>query len=303
MLKVFFNTFGVDDVGRGGIASRKAIEERQARAVHYRLTGVQVGSIVAECLDPYRRWHLGHRLGVIARNSIGSLLVRWEGDETYTHYTAGDARYKVDTNLWRISQLRQSNVFDALSGEERRADSLALTRVAGCGSIGISPPSEGDAPPTEEETPMAATKQQEKPAEAPADALKERDSYTAKQIATRIGTDPKTLRKFFRSPASTVEPVGQGGRYEFDASDLPKIREEFERWKNGKVKPGSANALGKTGEKGAKGPRRSKPAPAPVDIEEDDEDLELDDDPEEPTDEELDQLEDIVLDLDDEEDD
>lgn len=61
--------------------------------------------------------------------------------------------------------------------------------------------------------------------------LKERETYTAKQVATRCGTDPKTMRKFFRSNHSTVEPVGQGGRYDFDAKDLPKIKREFNTWR------------------------------------------------------------------------
>lgn len=62
--------------------------------------------------------------------------------------------------------------------------------------------------------------------------LKERESYTAKQVAMRCGTDAKTMRKFFRSSHSTVEAVGQGGRYEFDAKDLPKIKTEFANWLN-----------------------------------------------------------------------
>ena len=62
----------------------------------------------------------------------------------------------------------------------------------------------------------------------------QRDEYSAKQVATRIGTDAKTLRKFFRSAASTVEPVGFGGRYNFAAEDLPKIREEFAQWSSKK---------------------------------------------------------------------
>ena len=61
--------------------------------------------------------------------------------------------------------------------------------------------------------------------------LKERDTYTAKQVAARLGTDAKTMRKFFRSSHSTVEPVGQGGRYEFEARDMPKIKKEFAAWR------------------------------------------------------------------------
>jgi hypothetical protein len=62
--------------------------------------------------------------------------------------------------------------------------------------------------------------------------LKERETYTAKQVAMRCGTDAKTMRKFFRSSHSTVEAVGQGGRYEFEAKDMPKIKAEFTAWLN-----------------------------------------------------------------------
>ena len=62
-------------------------------------------------------------------------------------------------------------------------------------------------------------------------SLPERDSYTAKQVAARCGTDAKTLRKFLRSSHSTAEAVGQGGRYEFDADDLPLIKKEFGAWR------------------------------------------------------------------------
>lgn len=58
--------------------------------------------------------------------------------------------------------------------------------------------------------------------------------YSAKQVATRIGTDAKTLRKFFRSPASSFDAVGQGGRYEFPASQLPEIQRAFNSWLGGK---------------------------------------------------------------------
>ena len=76
----------------------------------------------------------------------------------------------------------------------------------------------------------AAQERQMAQAAAKTGQLQERDTYTAKQVATRCGTDAKTMRKFFRSNHSTVEPVGQGGRYEFDAKDFPKIKREFDTW-------------------------------------------------------------------------
>jgi hypothetical protein len=57
-------------------------------------------------------------------------------------------------------------------------------------------------------------------------------TFGAKQVATRIGTDAKTFRKFLRSPASPVSAVGQGKAYEIPESDLPKIAKAFNKWKN-----------------------------------------------------------------------
>lgn len=64
--------------------------------------------------------------------------------------------------------------------------------------------------------------------------MSEEKTYSAKQVATRIGTDAKTLRKFFRSSASPFEAVGQGGRYEFPAKELPEIKKLFDRWNKAK---------------------------------------------------------------------
>ncbi len=147
---------------------------------------------------------------------------------------------------------------------------------------------------------MAKT-EAETPAPA-ADKPVERETYTAKQVATRIGTDAKTLRKFFRSPASTTEAVGQGGRYEFDAADLPKIKEEFEKWNSTKSTraPRGQGAKEQRTSTGRKAPANVQP------IEEDDEILELDDDDieeleleDEPTAEDIEELEDEVEEEDD----
>jgi hypothetical protein len=55
-------------------------------------------------------------------------------------------------------------------------------------------------------------------------------TYSAKQVASRIGTDAKQLRKFFRDKQSGYTPVGQGGRYDFPEADIPKIKAAFDTW-------------------------------------------------------------------------
>jgi hypothetical protein len=67
------------------------------------------------------------------------------------------------------------------------------------------------------------------------------ETFSAKQIARRIGTDAKTFRKWLRSSASPYPPVGQGKRYEFPKADLERIKLHFDAWQNrgpkGKVAP------------------------------------------------------------------
>jgi len=54
-------------------------------------------------------------------------------------------------------------------------------------------------------------------------------SYTAATLATEVGTNPKALRVFLRTPESGVEPVGKGGRYslELTATQLAKFKKNF----------------------------------------------------------------------------
>lgn len=135
--------------------------------------------------------------------------------------------------------------------------------------------------------------------------LKERDTYTAKQVASRCGTDAKTMRKFFRSAHSTVKPVGQGGRYEFDAKDLPKIQKEFTAWSkrsagrtpiNTPAKQAAQDQIRKT-----KRERQPEPVPEPQPVDEDDFSPDTWGTPvdREPTPEELAELDDLDMDLDD----
>jgi len=78
---------------------------------------------------------------------------------------------------------------------------------------------------------MSKAAQERAAAQRARSSLPDRETYTAKQIAMRLGTDGKTLRKFFRSKYSSVEPVGQGSRYEFAAEDYPTIQAEFKAWR------------------------------------------------------------------------
>lgn len=60
------------------------------------------------------------------------------------------------------------------------------------------------------------------------------DTFSAKQVARRVGTDPKTFRKFLRSADSPYEPVGQGSQYEFPKADLLQLKRAFIAWQERK---------------------------------------------------------------------
>jgi hypothetical protein len=56
------------------------------------------------------------------------------------------------------------------------------------------------------------------------------------EVAAIIGTHPRQLRAFLRSPISTFVAVGSGARYEFTETDIPLIKKRFTEWQ-GQGKP------------------------------------------------------------------
>lgn len=57
--------------------------------------------------------------------------------------------------------------------------------------------------------------------------------FSAKEAAAELGTDARTLRKFLRSKQSPLEPVGQGNRYEFDSKEMKALKKAFVAWSAG----------------------------------------------------------------------
>lgn len=53
------------------------------------------------------------------------------------------------------------------------------------------------------------------------------------EVASKLGTTPRQLRQFLRSPYSTFIAVGSGSRYEFTESDLITLTKRFSEWKAG----------------------------------------------------------------------
>lgn len=224
---------------------RKRLSEESLRDT-YRLNGVATGSAIARCYDKYGRWEYGYTVGILLRKTASVVQIRWADEpEEIKQYTQGDARYEVDRGRWRILGLVQGNPLDA-----NDPIAVALTGLMGSGIIEASANDADSTDRGDEEMAQrkshAATEREAAQNALKNGELKERDNLTAKQVATRCGTDAKTMRKFFRSSHSTVEAVGQGGRYEFAAADFSKIKREFDAWtarSQSKAKPAPKKPL------------------------------------------------------------
>lgn len=56
------------------------------------------------------------------------------------------------------------------------------------------------------------------------------------EVAQKLGTTPRQLRQFLRSPLSTFVAVGSGARYDFTDADLPTLQRRFSDWQSGTSK-------------------------------------------------------------------
>lgn len=53
---------------------------------------------------------------------------------------------------------------------------------------------------------------------------------TTRQVAEKLDTDPRVLRRFLRSDGSGRDKVGKGKRYEFTAPQVPALKKKFAAW-------------------------------------------------------------------------
>ncbi len=54
-------------------------------------------------------------------------------------------------------------------------------------------------------------------------------TLTTREVADKVGTDPKTLRMFLRA-SNDYEAVGSGSRYAFTAKDVAPMKARFAKW-------------------------------------------------------------------------
>jgi hypothetical protein len=54
-------------------------------------------------------------------------------------------------------------------------------------------------------------------------------TITPKEFAAKVESDPRTVRKFFRT-LDSVESPGKGGRYAIEAKQVRSLATKFAKW-------------------------------------------------------------------------
>lgn len=55
-------------------------------------------------------------------------------------------------------------------------------------------------------------------------------TLTPKELATRLDTDPRTIRKFLRSEDGMNMKVGKGQRWAIEAKSVRSLKSRFTKW-------------------------------------------------------------------------
>jgi hypothetical protein len=105
-------------------------------------------------------------------------------------------------------------------------------------------------------------------------------ALSAKDLAEKLGTDAKTVRRFLRKREMGV---GQGNRYEIDPKSVTRLKRDFEKW----AKEEADKKAKREQEKSRKSDTKAESVPDDVIAEETHEDNDA-----EPTDSDIEDIED-----------
>lgn len=67
---------------------------------------------------------------------------------------------------------------------------------------------------------------------------------TTREVAEKLGTDPRTLRRFLRAKD---KGVGTGARYEFEPRDIAPLKKSFTSWDKARAEENANTAAPKKG--------------------------------------------------------
>lgn len=262
----------------------------------YRIPTQPEGTRVSWWPDPRGPGYGEHFWGTIIQHTADTVLITWDGeDEFYERWDGRDMRYRIDRGQMRLHRPpKQRRVripadellckvcgrprqlkcgcprVGAVKPEEWGSTKVraGLTLASGSDTIDSSLEGQGAPDPKEGTTIMSD------------DAT---NKLSAKEAATQLGTDARTLRKFLRKRSGLV---GQGNRWEIDPKEIKGLKKEFEAYLKGTDEAKAARAE-------AKAAKAAKAEPPADDLEADFEELDDSIDPEEL--EALEDLEDLEV--------
>lgn len=262
----------------------------------YRITTQPEGTRVSYWADPRGIGHGSVRVGTIESHKSDTVLVVWDDDdEHYEQWDGAELRYRVERgqmNLKRPAKERRVRV----PSDQLLCKTCGQPRSEKCGCkrqgavkpenwgqkvvpsllTGVDPHdmmdiSIGGNAPIDKTTKghmMAKKAAQVEEIEEldeldevteSASANDDEGMLTAKQAATKLGTDARTLRKFLRKKSGTI---GQGQRWAINEDDMPSLKAEFDAWgKGGKTTPAKPTTATKPAAKPA---AKAKKSTAPV---------------------------------------
>lgn len=229
----------------------------------YRITTQPEGTRVSYWPDPRGVGFGDVWVGTIESHKGDTVLIVWDDDQDhYEQWDGAEIRYRVDRgqmNLKRPPKGRRLRIpsdellckvcgkprsekckckrLGAVKPEEwgQKVVSPLLTPLSGHDMMDIS--NRGNAPMMRKGHMMAKKAAEvieeldelEEMGEA-TESVDSGDKLTAKQAATLLKTDGRTLRKFLRKKHGTI---GQGQRWEIDEADMPALKAEFEAFGRG----------------------------------------------------------------------
>lgn len=62
-------------------------------------------------------------------------------------------------------------------------------------------------------------------------------TITPKEFAQKLGSDPRTVRKFLRSEAGMNSRVGKGSRWSLETKQIAGLTKKFRKWDEARKAP------------------------------------------------------------------
>lgn len=217
----------------------------------YRIPRQPEGTRISWWPDPRGVDHPPHFWGTIIQHTADTVLVVWDDDDDhYEVWDGRDMRYRIDRGQMRLKQppkarrirLPPDQLTCKVCGKPRQLK-------CGCPRVGAVKPEEWGAPSVRETLTPAASddrvisslKGQSAPHEPKGAnmATTKAEPLSAKEAATELGTDARTLRKFLRKRSGLV---GQGNRWAIEPKELKALKKEFDAWAKGTAEAKAAKA-------------------------------------------------------------